>query len=239
MSEMSIQKDAGATVVVARGDYLEKCYPDGEGTRVVLDGVSLETRAASIVGVKGPSGCGKTTLLEIMAGLVRPDAGVVMFDGVRWDYGKYQSIARTRRDRIGLVFQEHHLLLDESIFDNVALPLRFGRPRSHRQERRETVENAISRAALEVHPKRRVRTLSGGERQRVAIARALVKDPCLLITDEPTAALDAETGQRIVSLLREVAAGGTAVLVATHDPAVAGACDTVYVFHGPHLEKMA
>ncbi|MGF1648457.1 MAG: ABC transporter ATP-binding protein [Kineosporiaceae bacterium] len=199
--------------------------------------MDLEVCSGRIVGVTGPSGCGKTTLLQIMAGLVRPDAGAISFEGVEWDYGQYQTIARTRRDRIGFVSQEHHLLEDESVSDNVALPLHFGRARPDRRERADIVERVLSRAALDVSPRRKVATLSGGERQRVAIARALVKSPALLIADEPTAALDSDTGGRIIDLLHAVATGGTAVLVATHDPSVASVCDTVHEFRGSHLHE--
>jgi putative ABC transport system ATP-binding protein len=224
--------------VVARADAIGKTYPDGRGFRVVLDAVSIEAHAGLIVGIQGPSGCGKTTLIEIIAGLLRPDSGSVTLDGEPLDFSQPRAIARTRRDNVGLISQNYALLADESVTENVALPLRFGRPRPGRRERQDLVAQALHDAALDINPKRKVRSLSGGERQRVAIARALVRNPSLLIADEPTAALDAATGAAIIDRLRALADRGTSLLVATHDPAVAHACDTVHRFNGPHLHKI-
>ncbi|MEJ2579734.1 MAG: ABC transporter ATP-binding protein [Kineosporiaceae bacterium] len=221
--------------VLARAISLEKCYPDGGGRRCVLDGVALEIELGRIVGIQGPSGCGKTTLLNIVAGLARCDRGTVFFDGTPLDHSAPRELAKLRRTNIGLVSQEYGLLAEESVAENIALPLRFGRPRPRRRERAELVERAMEWAALDVDPKRKVRSLSGGEKQRVAIARALVRQPRLLIADEPTAALDAVTGQEIVARLRVIAGQGAAVLVATHDPRVADACDVLYEFVGANL----
>lgn len=216
---------------------LEKCYPDGQGRTCVLNGADLEVETGRIVGVLGPSGCGKTTLLNIVAGLARCDSGKVFFDGTPLDYSAPRALAELRRAHIGLVSQDYGLLHEESVAENIALPLRFGRPRPGRQERRRLVERAMAWAALEVPVKRKVRSLSGGEKQRVAIARALVREPSLLIADEPTAALDAATGAAIVARLRTIAEQGAAVLVATHDPQVSDACDSVYEFAGQDLRR--
>jgi ABC-type lipoprotein export system ATPase subunit len=216
---------------------LEKRYPDGDQYRCVLKDANLDVEAGRIVGIQGPSGCGKTTLLNIVAGLSSCEAGTVFFDGTPLDYSAPRDLAKLRRAHIGLVSQDYGLLHDESVADNIALPLRFGRPRPRRQERRQLVTQAMSWAALEVDPKRKIRSLSGGEKQRVAIARALVRQPRLLIADEPTAALDATTGMAIVARLRTVADRGAAVLVATHDPHVADACDSLYEFVGQDVRR--
>ena len=220
---------------VASGSSLKKTFPDGTIQRRVLDGVDLTLGAGQLVCVQGPSGCGKTTLLSIIAGLLRPDSGSVHIGDVLLDYSKPESVAKVRRNSLGFVSQSYGLIDDESVSANVSLPLQFGSSRVSRLDRYKKVHDALSRAAIDVDPRTKVETLSGGERQRVAIARALVRAPRLLVADEPTAALDRETGLRIVSLLQDVARSGVAVLVATHDAQVVEACDAVYRFEGPRL----
>lgn len=237
MSE-AVMSGSTAVPVVARADGLEKRYPDGDRVRVVLAGVSIDVHAGRIAGVAGRSGCGKTTLLDIVAGLLRPDAGTVQICGTPMDYSRRQTIAQVRCDHIGVVSQEYRLLPDESVAENIALPLMFGRSRPGRRQRRELVEQATAWAALDVDPRRKVHTLSGGERQRVAVARALVRRPDLLVADEPTAALDSATGEAVVATLRAVADRGTAILIATHDPTVMTACDTLHHFSGPRIEQV-
>lgn len=215
-----------------------KSFPDGRGTRRVLDGATLQVDAGSMVAVTGPSGCGKTTLLSISAGLLRPDEGVVSVAGETLDSARPGAIADTRRNHIGLITQEYGLLEAESVLENVTLPLRFGRERRGRHARREAALRALELTNPGVDPRQRVSRLSGGERQRVAIARAVVREPLLLVADEPTAALDADTGSRIVGLLHSLVERGAGVLVATHDPQVADACDVVLRFAGPTLERV-
>lgn len=232
------RSDKTDDAVVARAVGLEKRYPDGSDVRVVLAGVGIEAHANRMVAMEGRSGCGKTTLLEIVAGLLRPDAGTVEILGTAMDFSRPRDIARMRRDYIGVVAQEYRLLPDESVVENIALPLRFGYPRPARRQRKDLVERAMAGAVLDVDPRRKVRSLSGGERQRVAVARALVREPRLLIADEPTAALDAVTGKAIVATLRMVADGGTAVLVATHDQSVTEACDVLYRLSGSSVQEV-
>lgn len=219
-------------------DDVAMTFPDGSGRRRVIDGAGLEVQSGRMVAITGPSGCGKTTLLRIATGLLRPDRGSVVVAGSPLDPARPADVARTRLERIGLIDQEYGLLDAESVLDNVALPLRFGTPRLGRHARREAAGRALQRAGLEVDLRRRVDRLSGGERQRVAIARALVREPQLLVADEPTASLDAETGARIIELLGALAARGSGVLVATHDPQVSAACDLTLHFVGPRLERV-
>lgn len=223
--------------VIVRGEALVKSYPDGRGVRTVVDGVDVEVEAGRIVAVLGRSGCGKTTLLNMVSGLLRPDGGRVLLAGTALDYSRPKDVARARRAHIGLISQSYGLIDEESVRENIALPLSFGRPRPPRQARHTLVEEAMVRAALEVSPKAKVATLSGGEKQRVAIARALVRQPTLLVADEPTAALDSVTGSAITSLLRALAQSGVGVLVATHDEQVVQACDTVYRFDDAGLRQ--
>lgn len=216
-------------------EQVAKAFADGRGTRVLLAGASLHVAAGQVVGVKGPSGCGKTTLLAIVGGLEAHDAGRVVIGGHELDHARPREIARVRRKHIGLVSQTYGLIDAESVRANIALPLMFDRPRLPGRARTAAVDRAMEWVALDVDPTAAVCSLSQGEKQRVAIARALVRSPRLLIADEPTAALDAETAGRIVARFRAVADEGVAVLVATHDPQVAAACDVVYEFDGPGL----
>ncbi len=223
------------TELVAIVDRVAKTYRDGDTDRQVLAGVSLEVEPRRIVGIEGPSGSGKTTLLSIVAGLLPHDAGRVVVDGKEIDYRKPREVSRTRWQRIGFISQTYGLIEEESVFENVSLPLIFNRPRPSRQARRTKVERALRWAALDVNPRMKVSKLSRGERQRVALARALIQEPRLLVADEPTAALDSVTGAKIVAHLRLVADQGIGVLVATHDSSVTNICDVVYTLRDARL----
>lgn len=220
-------------IVIA--ESVDKSYADGSGQRQVLDDVTIEVRAGQMVGLQGPSGCGKTTILNIIGGLLRHDRGRVVVAGHELDYSRPRDVARVRMEHVGLISQGYGLIDDESVLTNITLPLMFDRPRPSRRTRTTTAARTMEWAALDVSLRMKVARLSQGEKQRVAIARALVRTPSLLIADEPTAALDAATGSQIVARLRSVADDGVGILVATHDPHVADACDVVYRFDGAHL----
>jgi putative ABC transport system ATP-binding protein len=211
---------------------VHKQFEDGRSQRTILHNVSIEVTAGQLVGIQGRSGCGKTTLLNIAAGLLRPDAGEVSIAGHVLRYDRPTEVAKTRRDHVGLVAQSYGLLDDESAYDNVVLPLMFRHPRPDVESRRRAFKRAVNAASLDVLPSAIVSSLSGGEKQRLAIARALVHAPTVLIADEPTAALDAASSALATARLRSVADKGVAVLVATHDPQVAQACDAVLGFDG-------
>lgn len=221
----------------AIAEGITKAYPDGRRHRTVLEELSLHVPGGHVVGVEGPSGCGKTTLLTIIAGLLRPDRGRVVVAGDELDYDRTRDVARVRQQHIGFVSQAYGLIEEESVSANIALPLAFDRHRRSRLEKSSVVTRTMERTALDVDPAMTVAKLSRGEKQRVAIARALVHMPSLLVADEPTAALDAGTGSRIVACLRSVADEGAGVLIATHDPQVSDMCDLVLRFDGTHLRS--
>ncbi len=220
--------------VVLSARSISKSFRDGSTSREVLRAVDLDLHAGTFTAIIGRSGCGKTTLLKILAGLLPPDEGTVTLNGAPLDFTKTAKVAAARLRHIGIIPAEYSLIEDESVQANVELPLLFERTTRHRDTGR-AVADALTRAQLHVNPRTRVNQLSTGERQRVAIARALIREPTLLVADEPTAALDAETAQGVVHLLRFLADEGTAVLVATHDPAVMTACDAINSFDGPTL----
>ncbi|MDX3215763.1 ABC transporter ATP-binding protein, partial [Streptomyces sp. ME02-6991-2B] len=178
------------------------------------------------VALKGRSGSGKTTLLNIIGGLDRADAGRVTVDGtVLTGLGERELLAM-RRDRMGFVFQSFGLLPILSAAENVGVPLRLRN--TPRREREERVALLLSLVGLEDHADQRPGEMSGGQQQRVAIARALANRPSLIIADEPTGQLDADTGRAVMELLRAVVhSEGVTALVATHDPTLLTLADRV------------
>ena len=196
------------------------------GTLEVLKGVSLDVAQGEVVSIVGASGAGKTTLLQIIGTLSRPDGGRVEIDGRDVSALGDRALSQFRNERIGFVFQFHHLLAEFTAFENVCIPGLIGRrPRADVERRAAELLDMMGLAARRDH---KPGQLSGGEQQRVAIARALAKNPKLLLCDEPTGALDYQTGKSILSLLhgacREM---GMTVVVITHNQAITQMADRV------------
>ena len=180
------------------------------GDTVAVDDVSLDLPRGQVLAVLGPSGCGKSTLLRAVAGLGRPTAGAVRFDGV--------DVTRlpTHRRGFALLFQDGQLFGHLSVADNIGYPLRLRR--AHRETRRQRVGELLDLVGLAGYADRAPATLSGGERQRVALARALAVRPRLLLLDEPLSALDRDLRERLAAELRDIlTAEGTTALLVTHD----------------------
>jgi putative ABC transport system ATP-binding protein len=187
--------------------------------------VDLSVRERELVAVLGRSGSGKTTLLSIAGGLDRADAGQVSVGGHALEQLDEVGLDKFRRSTVGWVFQTSGLLPLLTAAENVALALRIqGFPEAEAQQKAVAALDAVGLAERAAH---RAYELSGGEQQRAALARALVKQPRLLLADEPTGQLDSETALEVVNLLREAAASGITVLLATHDAALADAADRV------------
>ena len=196
------------------------------GTLAVLKGVSLDVAQGEVVSIVGASGAGKTTLLQIIGTLSRPDGGRVEIDSRDVSALGDRALSQFRNERIGFVFQFHHLLAEFTAFENVCIPGLIGRrPRADVERRAAELLDMMGLAARRDH---KPGQLSGGEQQRVAIARALAKNPKLLLCDEPTGALDYQTGKSILSLLhgacREM---GMTVVVITHNQAITQMADRV------------
>jgi putative ABC transport system ATP-binding protein len=186
---------------------------------LVLDGVALDLAPGRLLAVTGPSGAGKSTLLAVLAGLVRPDAGTVRFGGAPVRAGDDAHLRRT-----GLVLQGYGLVSVLTAAENVELVLQCRGVGPAEVAARATT--ALRRVALVDCLDQLVEELSGGQAQRVAVARAIVDAPELLLADEPTAELDGDHRNLVLDVLRAEAARGAAVVLATHDPEVAAACDS-------------
>lgn len=190
------------------------------GARVrALKGINLEIQSGEFVAVVGPSGSGKSTLMNILGLLDRPTDGHYLFAGEDVGTFSHDRLASYRNRHIGFVFQGFNLLPRISAADNVALPLIYRGFSS--AERRSKAAAMLSSVGLSQRLHHYPQELSGGEQQRVAIARALVGDPALLLADEPTGALDTETGEEILALFQRLNGGGKTVVLITHDPTVA------------------
>ena len=190
----------------------------------VLKGASLSISPGEMVALVGPSGAGKSTLLQIAGLLERPQAGQIAIAGERCDGLPDRRRTRVRRERLGFVYQFHHLLAEFSALENVVLPQMIaGRSRRVARERGRAL---LARLGLDARESHRPSRLSGGEQQRVAIARAIANEPTVLLADEPTGNLDQETADSVfASLLDIVRTSGLAALVATHNMALAERMD--------------
>jgi len=207
------------TEPIVEARRVSRVFPMPGGPVTALDDVSLRIAPAEYIGVVGPSGCGKSTLLHVLGCVDAPTSGEVLFQSK--DVGSLPDAdrSRLRLREIGFVFQRFFLLPMLTASENVELPQ--AEAGVNRAERRERTRALLDYVGLGHRAAHRPSELSGGEMQRVAIARALANRPQLLLADEPTGELDQATGEQIVALLDRLHADGTAVVVVTHDPAVA------------------
>ncbi len=198
----------------------------------VLSGASLSVAKGESVAIIGPSGSGKTSLLLVLTGLETPDSGSVIFDGLELHAQSKDARADLRRDKIGIVFQNFHLIPSLTARENVALPLDIAGTDNARGRAAELLERVGLGHRMEHYPN----AMSGGERQRVALARALIHQPALMVADEPTGNLDNQTGEAVADLLFELNQENDATLMlVTHDPALAARCSRQVRLHEGQL----
>ncbi len=199
-----------------------KTYGKGDAAVHALRGVSLQIAQGEMLAIVGKSGSGKSTLLRVLAGLSGIDGGVYRYRGQAIDCTSAAALRAFRRANIGIVLQNYGLVEEMTVFENIALPLKF------RRLSRKKIAAAVHAqlAAVDLMDKINAypSTLSGGQQQRVAIARALITSPAVLLADEPTGALDQETGRAILALFGAINAAGTTVILVTHDKEIAAQC---------------
>jgi putative ABC transport system ATP-binding protein len=195
---------------------VNKDFPVGDGTVRVLHDVTSEIRMGQLTMLVGPSGCGKTTLISIISGILSLTSGTVDLLGQSLNSMKGSQKVIFRRENIGFIFQQYNLLPALTAAENASIPLlASGMPSALATD---AARKILEQIGMEGQTEKLPRQLSGGQQQRVAIARALVHNPKLIVCDEPTAALDAKTGQGVMEILREIANDkNRAVLIVTHD----------------------
>jgi lipoprotein-releasing system ATP-binding protein len=213
-----------STLLQANGIF--KSYVMGRAPLKVLRGVSLSVSKGEFLAIMGASGSGKSTLLHILGGLDLPDRGDVVFGGRKVFDLPTRERERLRNDEVGYVFQFYHLLPELNVFENILLPHMVGVSTpgwllGGGREARSTAGQVMESVGLTERATHRPNELSGGERQRAAIARAIVNRPRLLLADEPTGNLDANTGKGILKVLTKLNEQGQTIVMVTHDPNVA------------------
>lgn len=229
---MTPASDDAPLVLEARD--LTRVYGDGGAAVRALDGASLDVRRGEIVAIMGPSGSGKSTMLHLLGALETPTSGEISLGGERYDGLDDAGLTRVRRDRIGFVFQFFNLLPSLTAEENVLLPALIAGDRGDATRAR--VRELLGRVGLAERAQHLPAEMSGGEQQRVSIARALLREPEVVLADEPTGNLDSHSSAEILELLREL--GDTdrqTVVMVTHDPGAAAIADRVVFLRDGHV----
>lgn len=209
--------------MLIEAEGLTKTYKIGRDKFVALDNATFNIDEGEFVAIQGTSGAGKSTLLHILGCLDTADSGSYHLGGVDVFKLNDRETARLRNEKIGFVLQDFSLINHKKVDFNVMLPLYFNK--TPRREMRERVENVLDAVGIGSQVGKRANQLSGGQRQRVAIARALVNDPSVIFADEPTGALDSKTSKEVMKLFRRLNEKGIAIVIVTHDNAIADCCD--------------
>jgi lipoprotein-releasing system ATP-binding protein len=224
---------------ILTAEQVRKVYDGGDGTPIeVLAGVDLEIRRGEFVAIVGASGAGKSTLLHLLGALDAPTSGRVVLDGVDYAVATPAELGRLRNQKIGFVFQFHHLLREFTALENVMMPLLIG-GRSEAEARARASE-LLAAVDLTGRLSHRPSALSGGEQQRVAVARALATDPRVVLADEPSGNLDYAHSERLHDLLAALTREfETALVVVTHNRLLASRADRILSMEGGRLVPVA
>ncbi len=214
-----------------------KTYGKKQNIFTALSDVSLDIPRGASVAILGKSGSGKSTLMHVMSGLDRPNSGQVIIDGKDILTLKQKDIDRFRAEKIGFIFQSFFVQPNETVADNVSLPLEIAKLPKHRREIR--IKQALESVELTDKITHRAKDLSGGQKQRLAIARAIVNEPKILFADEPTGNLDSVTGATIETLLFDYNRHkGVTLIIVTHDTELAAKCDMVVRLKDGRVESV-
>lgn len=209
--------------VIIEMQNVRREYSVGDTKIYALRDVSFQIKQGEFVSIMGPSGSGKSTCMNMIGCLDKPSSGTVKIDGKETALMNENELAVLRNKTVGFVFQQYFLLPSMSVLENVMLPLRYaGIPHAQRMQ---TATEALKKVGLENRMNHRPHELSGGQKQRVAIARATVTCPKIILADEPTGALDSETGRSVMHMFREINETGTTVVIVTHDPGIGKSAD--------------
>lgn len=209
---------------------INKLYGNGEAQTKALDNIDLTIDKGDLISIMGPSGSGKSTLLNILGCIDSPSSGEYILDNNEVSKLGSTELAKIRNEKIGFIFQNFNLLYDYNLIDNVMLPLTYSKNKKNMKERSKKI---LEELGLQDHIYKTPDKLSGGQKQRVAIARALVNNPEIILADEPTGALDHDTGVQILDKLKEINNEGKTIIIVTHDINIANQCNKIInIFDG-------
>ena len=209
---------------VVKLENVVKTYSMGDNQVQALRGISFEIQEGEFTAIMGPSGSGKSTCMNMIGCLDRPSSGIVKVDGKETALMSEKELAQLRNITIGFVFQQYHLIPAMTVLENVMLPLKY--QKVDKKERMERAIKVLESVGLKDRNFHRPHELSGGQKQRVAIARAMITRPKILLADEPTGALDSQTGNQVMELFRQInEKNGTSVIIVTHDPRIGGSLE--------------
>ena len=213
---------------------LNKTFDDGENKNHILKNISFEIMDGETLAISGSSGCGKSTLLHIISGLENTSSGEIFIDNVNISYLNEIELCNLRLEKIGFIYQFHHLIKELNVSENISLPLLL--KKTDRGEIEKKVNEIIEKVGLSERKNFQIDKLSGGERQRVAIARAIINNPKVIFADEPTGNLDSKNAKNIFSLLKDIANfNNTSLVIATHDNDLSKALDKKIIIENGNI----
>lgn len=216
MTTKTTQNVASQATIALRG--ITKVFATDEMETHALRGIDLDIFTGDFVSICGPSGCGKSTLLSLLGLLDMPTSGSYQIEGHEVSGLSLSEAAYIRNEKIGFIFQSFNLIDELTVFDNIALPLRYRRTSLPKAEIEMRVQACLQKVDMTHRAGHRPNQLSGGQQQRIAIARALVGNPTLLLVDEPTGNLDSKNGDAVMEMLQQLNNDGTTLCMVTHDP---------------------
>lgn len=210
-----------------------KSFLIGKRKLEVLKQIDVSINSGEMTAIMGPSGCGKSTLLNIMGCLDVADSGEYWLRGKKITRKSKNQMARIRNEMFGYIIQDFALIREDTVLENIKIPLDYSRKKIDKKRMAQILE----KLGLTKLQKTRVSLLSGGEQQRTAIARALVNNPEIILADEPTGALDSDTGQEVIDILRAICDTGKTIVIVTHDEKIAKQCDRILFMKDGQIEN--